>query len=263
MACTDLSGGLGCPIMRFPSPLIRGVLIRRYKRFLADVDLDGAGVVTVHCPNPGAMMGLDTPGSEVWVSKSSNPARKLAHTLELVRVSPGLDGLVGINTGHPNRIAEESIIAGLIPELAGYAHLRREVKYGRNSRIDLLLEDSHRPPVYVEVKNVHLRRPDRFGGGAAEFPDSVTVRGAKHLSELSDMVRQGYRAVMLYLVQRADCDHFRIAEDIDPVYATALDRARDAGVEVLCYACAVSVETIELDRPLDLRIRQSADALPA
>lgn len=237
--------------MRFPSPLLQGRLVRRYKRFLADVELDGA-VVTVHVPNSGSMLGLDAPGSAVWLSHSANPNRKLAYTLELVEAD---GGPVGVNTGHPNALAAAAIAAGRIPELAGYATLRREVKYGRSSRIDVLLEDGPggRPPCYVEVKNVHLRRPERGDGLAAEFPDCVTARGAKHLEEMSAMVAQGCRAVMLYLVQRMDCTYFRVADDLDPAYDAALRRALDSGVEALCWACALGPESIELDRPLPVR----------
>jgi sugar fermentation stimulation protein A len=233
--------------IRFPSVLTEGRLIQRYKRFLADVKLADGTAVTAHVPNSGTMLGLSAPGSRVWLSRSDNPTRKLAYTLELVEA----DGHpVGVNTGHPNALAAASVRAGAIPELAGYDTVRREAKYGRNSRIDLLLEAHARPPVYVEVKNVHLRRPDRFGGTAAEFPDCVTTRGAKHLIELADMVALGYRAVMLYLVQRVDCDHFRVAEDIDPAYHRGLVIARAAGVETLCYSCTVTPEAILLDRPL-------------
>jgi len=230
--------------MRFPTPLLPARLVRRYKRFLADVILAEGGATTVHCANPGAMLGLDAPGSEIWLSRAANPARKLPLSWELIRVG---DHLVGINTGHPNRLVAEAVAAGRIPELAGYAGQRREVAYGRNSRIDILLESPDRPPCYVEVKNVHLRRDT-----AAEFPDSVTARGAKHLEEMGAMVEAGARAVMVYLVQREDCDRFRVAGDIDPAYARALARARDRGVETLCHACVVTTEGIEVAAPLPL-----------
>ena len=245
--------------MRFPTPLLQGRLVRRYKRFLADVELNG-DLVTAHVPNSGSMIGLDAPGSAVWLSRSDNPNRKLAHTLELVEADGGPNGkcLVGVNTSHPNGLVAAAIAAGTIPELAGYARLRREVKYGKNSRIDVLLEDDAgdggRPPAYVEVKNVHLRRPDRGDGLAAEFPDCVTARGAKHLEEMTEMVRQGARAVMVYLVQRMDCAYFRIAADIDPTYAAGLRRARESGVEAVCWSCRITPEAIELDRPLPLRL---------
>lgn len=232
--------------MRFPSPLIRGTLIRRYKRFLADVLLDSGEEITAHVANSGAMLGTSTPGMEVWVSPATNPLRKLAWNWELCRI----DGhLIGVNTAHPNLIAAESIAAGLIPELAGYDAIRREVKYGLNSRIDLLLEAPGRPTCYVEVKNVHLKR-----GAWAEFPDAVTVRGAKHLVELRHMVAAGSRAVMLYLVQREDCIGFRPAADIDAAYAAGLTVAMRDGVEAICYTCRMSLEDITIGQRLPIQL---------
>jgi sugar fermentation stimulation protein A len=228
--------------MRFPCPLVRGVLLRRYKRFLADVRLVDGTVITAHCPNPGAMLGLAEPGLEVWLLPSIDPRRKLAWSWELARVG---DHLVGINTGRPNGLAAEALAAGRIPELAGYGGLRREVRYGLRSRIDLLLSAPERPICYVEVKNVHLRR-----GRLAEFPDCVTARGTRHLAELAAAARAGHRAAMLYVVQRGDCGAFRIAADLDPLYDRALAEARAAGVEALCYTCRVTPEGIEIDRPL-------------
>ena len=231
--------------MKFPSPLVRGRLLKRYKRFLSDIELEDGTIVTAHCANPGAMLGLNAPGSEVWLSRSDNPKRKLNYSWELVHA----DGnLVGINTAYPNRLVAEAVSAGAIPELAGYNELRREVRYGKNSRIDLLLSASGRPDCYVEVKNVHLMRDK----GLAEFPDSVTARGAKHLVELTDMVDAGHRAVMFYLVQRTDCSRFAIAGDIDPTYLKGLAVARSRGVECLCYACAITVEGIEVAQLLAL-----------
>ena len=233
--------------MRFPDPLIRGRLLRRYKRFLSDIELDNGEIVVAHCANPGSMTGLKDTGAPVWLSPSRNPKRKLKYSWELIQV----DGhMVGINTAWPNRIVEEAVAAQMVPELAGYPSLRREVPYGRNSRIDLLLEAADRPPCYLEVKNVHLRRT----AGLAEFPDSVTKRGAKHLRELSEMADQGARAVMFFLVQRGDCASFQVAADIDPDYDRALHAALDHGVEVLCYSCRVGEEAIELDRPLAVTI---------
>jgi len=234
--------------MQFSEPLVRAQLIRRYKRFLADVIFADGSIATAHCANPGSMLGLAEPGAEVWLSRSTSPGRKLAWSWELLRLGPHL---VGINTAHPNRLATEAIASALIPELAGYELVRREVKYGRNSRIDLLLSAPGRPDCYVEVKNVHLKR-DRDLPGLAEFPDSVTARGTKHLAELADMVAAGHRAVMLYLAQRGDCDRFAIAADIDPAYAAALAQALAKGVEVLCYCCRISQEAIEVDQPLAL-----------
>ncbi len=249
--------------MDFDPPLTEARLIRRYKRFLADVRFtaeaedkpgadavppaDGADddVVTVHCPNSGAMLGVAPPGARCWLSQSPNPKRKHAWTLEVVEA----DGVcVGINTMAPNRLAAEALSRDAIAELAGYGVHRREVRYHEDSRIDLLLESADRPPAYVEVKNVHLRRRDRL----AEFPDSVTARGAKHLRALADMARADARAVMLFVVQRDDCDAFALADDIDHAYAAAFREARAAGVEALAYACAVSPQAIHLTRPLPM-----------
>ncbi|MGI9416292.1 MAG: DNA/RNA nuclease SfsA [Geminicoccaceae bacterium] len=232
--------------MRWPAPLIRGRLIKRYKRFLADVVLDGGEETTVHCPNPGRMLGLDHPGETVWVSRSPNLKRKLPLTLELVEAD---GGLVGINTMHPNRLMEEAIRADAIPSLAGYPRLRREVAYDQGCRIDLLLEGDDRPPCYVEVKNVHLKR-DR----EAEFPDCVTARGAKHLAALSRQVASGARAVIAYVVQRSDCSAFSLAGDIDPTYEAAFEKALESGVEALCHDCSIDQDEILLASPLPIVI---------
>lgn len=229
--------------MQFPDPLIRGRLLRRYKRFLADVVLEDGTEITAHCANPGSMMGLAAPESIVWLSPSNNPARKLKYSWELVDVE---GALVGINTGRANALVGEALEAGQIAEVAGYAGLRREVRYGTNSRVDFLLEDAGKPPCYLEVKSVTLARQ----AGLAEFPDAVTARGAKHLAELAAMAREGARAVLFYLVQRDDCERVAVASDIDPAYAAALESAEKQGVEVMCYRCTLSPEGIAVDRPL-------------
>lgn len=230
--------------MKFASPLTRGTLLRRYKRFMADVRLETGEVITAACANTGAMLGLTPPDAPVWLSRSSIPTRKYPHTWELVDIG-GL-GLVGINTAYPNRIVEEAVGTGLLPALEGYDSLRREVKYGKNSRIDLLLESAARPPFYVEVKNAHLFRRDGF----IEFPDCVTERGTKHLGELARAVRQGARAAMVYLVQ-ADVDRrFTLAGDLDPNYLKAFRRARRAGVEAFALCCKVTPEEITACRVL-------------
>jgi sugar fermentation stimulation protein A len=235
--------------MRFTEPLIPATLVKRYKRFLADVVLVSGEAITAHVANPGAMIGLAAPGSRVWLSKSGNPNRKLPYSWELVEVDLGSGPeLIGVNTAHPNLLAAEAIAAAAIPELAGYPSTRREVKYGRNSRVDFLLEGPDRPPCYVEVKNVHLmRRP-----GLAEFPDSVTARGAKHLDELAAMAAAGARAVMLFLIQIGSAARFALARDIDPAYGAAFDRARAAGVEAVAYRCRIDHAAIVLAGPVPI-----------
>jgi sugar fermentation stimulation protein A len=235
--------------MRFSAPLLPATLVKRYKRFLADVVLPSGDTVTVHCANPGSMIGLNAPGARVWLSRAANPKRKLAHSWELVEVDLGGGAeLVGINTSHPNTLAAEAIAAGLIPELAGYETIRREVKYGKSSRVDFLLEAPARPPCYVEIKNVHLMRR----AGLAEFPDAVTKRGARHLVELAAMASIGARAVMLFLIQIGSARRFALARDIDPAYGKAFDAARIMGVEAMAYRCGISCEGIEVAEPVSI-----------
>jgi len=230
--------------LRFSAPLVAGRLVRRYKRFLADVILDDGSEITAHCANSGSMLSLARPGARVWLLASADPKRKLAWSWKLEDV----DGaLVCIDTAHPNAIVAEAITAGRIPALAGWASLRREVKYGKNSRIDLLLEDEVRGRAYVEVKNVTLMRTP----GLAEFPDAVTSRGAKHLDELADMVAAGHRAVMVYLVNRPDCDRFALAADIDPAYARGFAAARARGVEIEVWATRVTTEEVVVERRIE------------
>lgn len=241
--------------MKFSAPLVRGTLLQRYKRFLADVRLDTGETVTATCPNTGSMLGLTSPGSPVWLSVSGSLTRKYPHTWEMIETDLGRGpALVGINTSHPNRLAAEAIEAGIVPELSGFATLRREVKYGKSSRIDLLLETPGSASCYVEIKNVHLSR----SGGLAEFPDCVTERGTKHLAELASMVKAGHRAAMVYLVQRSDCESLAIARDMDPDYAVAFDLARKKGVEMLCLACRVTPEEIVVERALPIETPKPA-----
>ncbi|KZK93085.1 MULTISPECIES: DNA/RNA nuclease SfsA [unclassified Pseudovibrio] len=233
--------------MRFDVPLVTGRLIKRYKRFLADVALDDGGAeITAHCANSGSMMGLKDPGIKVWLTPNDDPKRKLKYSWEMLEI----DGaMVGINTSRPNGLVEEAIEAGRIPELGGYEKLRREVKYGKNSRIDILLEGEGDKRTYVEVKNVTLARE----GGVAEFPDAVTARGAKHLDELADMVREGHRSAMVFLIQRDDCDALVLARDIDPKYGEAFDAAVKAGVEVYAIGCRLDANEIIADRAIEVR----------
>lgn len=231
--------------MRFPTPLVPARLVKRYKRFLADVVLESGETVTAHCANSGSMLSLARPGARVWLAKSDDPKRKLAWSWKLEEV----DGaLVCIDTGHPNAIVAEAIAGGLVPSLAGYAGLRREVKYGVNSRIDILLEDEKRGRAYVEVKNVTLMRET----GLAEFPDAVTTRGAKHLDELAAMVAEGHRAVMVYLVNRPDCTRFTLAADIDPAYAKGFAAARARGVEIEVWATKVTTDEVVVERAVPM-----------
>ena len=235
--------------MRFTVDLVPATLIKRYKRFLADVQLADGSQITAHVANPGAMTGLQQPGARVWLSKSASTTRKLPYSWELIEAEFGAGTeLVGVNTGHPNAIVAEALAAGAIAELRGYATMRREVKYGRNSRIDVLLEDPQRPACYVEVKNVHLMRQP----GLAEFPDSVTARGAKHLDELAEVAQAGLRAVMLFVIQIGSSTSFTLARDIDPTYGRAFDRARAAGVEALAYVCRIEAHQITLGAPVPI-----------
>jgi sugar fermentation stimulation protein A len=235
--------------MKFATPLVSGTLIQRYKRFLADVRLDSGETVTATCPNTGSMIGLKEPGTRVWLSTSDSPTRKYRHIWEMCESDLGKGPkLVGINTGHPNKLVSEAIEAGRIAELKGYKDLRREVKYGKSSRIDILLEDAKKGACYVEIKNVHMMRRH----GLAEFPDSVTERGAKHLAELSDMVREGHRAVMVFLIQRGDAAKLSLAGDIDEGYVAAFEAATAAGVEALAYRCRLSEHEIVVERGLPI-----------
>lgn len=227
--------------MNLASPLISGRLIQRYKRFLADVCLDSGEIVTAHCANTGSMKGCSIPGSPVLLSLCDRPGRKYPFTWELVHVG---EGWVGINTAHPNRLVEEAVLNGTIAELQGHTSLRREVPYGDNSRIDLLLEgDMGR--CYVEVKNVTLVEEKR-----ALFPDAVTLRGQKHLCELEEVVRRGHRGIIFFVVQRGDADSVAPADIIDPRYGMLLRRAVSAGVEALAYRAMVTSEWIVLQERL-------------
>ncbi|MFZ5660405.1 MAG: DNA/RNA nuclease SfsA [Pseudomonadota bacterium] len=235
--------------MEFPAPLIAGRLLRRYQRFLADVQLDSGETVTVHCPNSGSMATCKTPGQRVLLSHRPDPKRKLAYTWELYDSG---SGWVCVNTQHPNAVVAEGIAAGRIPELAGYTQLRREVKYGGDSRIDILLEAPDRPACYVEVKNCTLLAAD----GRIRFPDAVTARGLKHLHALMEVVRQGQRAVMCFFIGRPDGRGFGPADQVDPAYGEGLRTAAAAGVEILAYRAHISPGKIELIDAVDVDLRR-------
>ena len=224
--------------MEFIKPLIPGKLIKRYKRFLADVELEQGGVITAHCPNSGSMKTCMTAGWPVMLSYSEKPNRKYPYTWEMVNNG---NGWIGINTGVPNILAKEAISRGVIGELQGYSEIRREVKYGQNSRIDLLLSHNEEK-CYVEVKNVTLVEEDEN----YYFPDAVTERGRKHLYELAEMINAGHRAVMLYIVQRRDGRYFLPASHIDPAYAISLQQVYAQGVEILVYRAEINPDKIEI-----------------
>ena len=225
--------------MRWPTPLIPGHLVRRYKRFLADVVLDGGGEVTVHCPNPGRMLGLDAPGARVWVSRASNPRRALPFTLELVQAN---GGLVGINTMHPNRLVEEAIGAGRIAELRGYEVIRREVRYDERCRIDLLLRRAGHPDCFVEVKNVHLKR-----SAGAEFPDAVTARGASTWARWPGRWRPEHGRWWCTWSKGPIVPTFASLLTSTPLYAASFSAALAGGVEAVCYGCEVDLEGVSAD----------------
>ena len=227
--------------MRFETPLIEGVLVKRYKRFLADVQLNDGSVVTAHTANTGSMKGCAKSGSKVWLRDSGNPKRKYPLSWELVQAPGGV--VVGINTGLANHLAREAIEQGVVKELRGYDRIRSEVKYGKeNSRIDLLLQTEGKPDCFVEVKNVTLVKDD-----IAYFPDAVTTRGAKHLRELIAMVEAGHRAVIFFCVQRGDAEEVRPADNIDPEYGRTLREAIAKGVEALAYRATPTPEGISLN----------------
>ena len=227
--------------MRFQSPLVPARLIRRYKRFLADVTLDDGREVTVHCPNPGAMTGLAEPDTRIWLE----PGRgRLPFGWRLTELPGG--HFAGIDTAVPNRVVKEALADRGLAPFAAYDTVRPEVRYGERSRVDFLLTGDGLPDAWVEVKNAHLRRD----GTLAEFPDCVTARGARHLGELARMARAGHRAALVYVVQRTDCDRLSLARDIDPGYADAARAAAEAGVEMLAFATRIDPGGVTLAGPL-------------
>ncbi len=229
--------------MEWPTPLIEGTLLKRYKRFFADIELADGTVVVAHCPNTGSMRGCAVAGSPVYISPSNNPKRKLAYTWEAVQ----RDGAwVGVHTGRANGIVAEAIEQGRIPELLPYDTMRPEVKYADNSRIDLLLTHNE-TLTYVEVKNTTLA-----ADGLASFPDSVTTRGQKHMQALAQMVAEGHRAAVVFLVHRDDCERFTPADSIDPDYGVVLRKAFEAGVMVLPYQATVTQKEVVVNRLLPI-----------
>ncbi|MFA9461766.1 DNA/RNA nuclease SfsA [Thiohalorhabdus methylotrophus] len=242
--------------VRFEQTLLEGNLIRRYKRFMADVELPDGSVVTAHCANSGSMATCKDPGQPVLLLPTDSPKRKLKYTWELYHSG---SCWVGVNTHRPNALVAEAIAAGSVPELAGYAGMRREVKYGRNSRIDILLEDPDKGPCHVEVKNCTLLAPD----GMVRFPDAVTERGRKHLDELMELAAEGGRAVMFFLVNRTDGKGFGPADHIDPDYGKRLREAAEAGVELLAYRTSITPEGMEVGTPEAVDLRPAHELSPS
>ena len=224
--------------MTSKNTFLNGILIKRYKRFFADVQLDN-NVVTAHCPNTGSMMGLLDAGNKVLLSKSDNEKRKLKYTLEVIKLKKSH---VGVNTHRTNRIVEKALNDNVLNFVKNITEVRREVKYGENSKVDFVAT-TPKEEVYIEVKNVTLSREKK----TAEFPDAVTIRGSKHLIELAKLKKKGIRAVMLYVIQRDDINSFKIASDIDPIYARNLKKAMKSGVEVFCYDCKFSKKDISIN----------------
>ena len=224
--------------MTSKNTFLNGILIKRYKRFFADVQLDN-NVVTAHCPNTGSMMGLLDAGNKVLLSKSDDEKRKLKYTLEVIKLKKSH---VGVNTHRTNRIVEKALNDNVLNFVKNITEVKREVKYGENSKVDFVVT-TPKEEVYIEVKNVTLSREKK----TAEFPDAVTIRGSKHLIELAKLKKKGIRAVMLYVIQRDDINSFKIASDIDPVYAKNLKKAMKSGVEVFCYDCKFSKKDISIN----------------
>lgn len=227
--------------MIFQAKLIPGTLVKRYKRFLADITLEDGSVITAHCPNSGSMRGCSSPGSRVFLSTSDNPKRKYPNTLEMIEEK---GTWIGVNTSLTNKLVVEGIQAEKVPELLPFDSLRQEVKTSAKSRLDIMLTNEGKE-IYIEVKNCSLVEE-----GIAMFPDAVTARGTKHLLELADLVAKGHRGVIFFLVQRTDAENFTPAAHIDPTYADTLKEVLEKGVEMLVYQAEVTSEKIEIIRPL-------------
>ncbi len=227
--------------MNFEKILISGVFLKRYKRFFVDVKIDGK-IVTAHCPNTGSMMGLLNKGSRVWLSESNNPKRKLNYTLQIIE-----DGKskVGVNTHLTNKIVYDALKNKLIPEFKNLDTIKKEVKFGKNTRFDFLLTIKDKK-IFIEVKNVTLSRSK----GIAEFPDAITARGQKHIDELLKAKKKGYEIYLLYVIQRDDCNVFKLASDIDPNYSELLVKAVEKKLNVLCYDCKFSSKGIKINRKI-------------
>ena len=231
--------------MNFKNKLISGLLIKRYKRFFADIKIKNK-IVTAHCPNTGSMIGLLNEGNKVWISKSDNPNRKLKYTLEIIKTSKSK---VGVNTLSSNKIVHHALKNNLIHEFRDLSEIKPETKFGKNSRFDFLIKKK-KDKAFIEVKNVTLSRKNNV----AEFPDAITARGLKHINELIKASKQNYKVFILYLIQRDDCKSFRIAKDIDPAYAATLTKAVKKKLNILCYDCKFSLKGIKLNQKIKFKI---------
>jgi len=229
--------------MKFKERLLQGILIKRYKRFFVDIKYKNK-IITIHCPNTGSMMGLLKKGNKTWFSESNNPKRKLKYTLEIIKVEKSL---VGINTLSTNKLVFEALNLKKIKKLSQFNNIKTEVKFSNSTRFDFLISNS-KEKCFLEVKNVTLLRNKRI----AEFPDAITSRGTKHLSELINAKKKGFQSYILYLIQRQDCNAFKIAEDIDINYKIAFDKAIKAGVKILCYDCKINDEEVKLNNQIEL-----------
>ena len=232
--------------MKFKDKLLQGILIKRYKRFFVDIKYKNK-IITGHCPNPGSMMGLLNKGNKVWFSESNNPNRKLKYTLEIIEIGKKM---VGINTLLTNKIVLEALNNKKINSLTKFDDIRSEVKFSDNTRFDFLLLNN-KEKCFLEVKNVTLVREKK----TAEFPDAITSRGTKHLNELCYAKNKGYQSYILYLIQREDCDSFKIAKDIDEEYKIAFSKALKSGVKILCYDCKLNNEEIKLNNQINYEQR--------
>ncbi|MDR1827046.1 MAG: DNA/RNA nuclease SfsA [Methylobacteriaceae bacterium] len=237
--------------MRFSSPLVFGTLVKRYKRFLADIRMSDGSIVTVHCPNSGAMAGLLAEGNRVGLSRSTNPNRKLPFTWEIVEADMGgVRQWVGVHAARANAIFRDALESGAVPAFSGYKHIRPEFPYGLGSRVDFLLTAPDKPEAYVEIKNCHMMR----ASGLAEFPDSVSTRGAKHMRELAAVAAGGKRAAVVYIVQMS-AEGFRVAADMDPAYDAEFRGAVAGGVEAYAFTCRVSPDDISVEKGIPVLLR--------
>ena len=231
--------------MNFENKLISGLFIKRYKRFFVDIEINNE-IITAHCPNTGSMFGLLEKGNKVWISRSNNPNRKLKYTLEIIETN---NCKVGVNTHSSNKIVQHALQNSLIKEFKDIIEIKPETKFGKNTRFDFLVSNK-KEKAFIEVKNVTLSREKKI----AEFPDTITARGLKHIYELLKASKKNYKIFLFYLIQRDDCNSFAIAKDIDPVYANALNKAVKNKLNILCYDCKFSSKGIKLNNKIKLKI---------